>query len=49
MHKIKGLAKFVLAFAFASLASCASMGGGGMKYLVDPTNAATYLTQALQT
>jgi hypothetical protein len=48
MRKIKQLAGLVLAFAFASLPSCASMGGGGMKYLVDPTDAATYTAQMLQ-
>jgi hypothetical protein len=36
MRAIKWLAGMVLAWVLGGLPSCATMGGGGMKYLVDP-------------
>ena len=36
MRTIKWLAGVVLASMVGSLPSCGTMGGGGMKYLVDP-------------
>jgi len=36
MRAIKWLAGMVLAWVLGGLPSCATMGGGGMKYLVHP-------------
>jgi hypothetical protein len=35
-RSVKWLASLVLAWMVGSLPGCATMGGGGMKYLVDP-------------
>lgn len=35
-HTLKWFAAVALAFAVGILPSCGTMGGGGMKYLVDP-------------
>ena len=42
MRAIKWLAGLVLAFAVGTLPSCATMGGGGMKYIMDLSNATAY-------
>ena len=35
-HRLKILAAVVLAAMIGTVPACGSMGGGGMKYLVDP-------------
>jgi len=42
MRTIKWLAGLVLACMVGALPSCATMGGGGMKYLVDSPSATEY-------
>jgi hypothetical protein len=37
LRKLKMLAAIALASAVGTIPACGSMGGGGMKYLIDPT------------
>ena len=37
LHRFKVLVAIVLAAMVGTVPACGSMGGGGMKYLIDPT------------
>jgi hypothetical protein len=42
-RSMKWFAAFALACMAGTLPACGTMGGGGMKYLVDPPGLSTYL------